>query len=269
MQGTITMTKADPVTIHTYTAPEAGWRATSHLVELSTQLLLVDTPLRPDLAREVLDHAQSVGKPISRLYISHAHPDHYATACLVDAPAYALAEVRERIAQVGSRAIPGAYLLTGNADIQPPAVRAIDHVLEPGEEVIDGVRFRFESVGPAEVADQLVISLPEQAVLIVQDLVYNDVHAFLGERRFDEWIAALTALEARPHDVVLPGHGLPGDRRVYGAARAYLTVAKAAHAEAEGPDDLNARLVDAYPDHTGTAMQPVQNYYLYPTKATP
>src|SRR5215510_14851067 len=119
MQGTITVTKADPVTIHTYTAPESGWRANSHLIELPTQLILVDTPLRPDLTWEVLDHAQTLGKPVSRLYLSHAHPDHFAGASLVDAPAYALAAVRARINQTATMVIPGAYLLTGTTDIEP------------------------------------------------------------------------------------------------------------------------------------------------------
>jgi hypothetical protein len=30
MQGTLTRTVADSVTIHTYTAPEQGWRVNSH-----------------------------------------------------------------------------------------------------------------------------------------------------------------------------------------------------------------------------------------------
>jgi glyoxylase-like metal-dependent hydrolase (beta-lactamase superfamily II) len=55
----------------------------------------------------------------SRLYISHAHPDHFAGASLVDAPAHALAAVRDRINQTATMVIPGAYLLTGTTDIEP------------------------------------------------------------------------------------------------------------------------------------------------------
>jgi hypothetical protein len=37
MQGTITVTPAGAATIHTYTAPETGWRANSHVIELASQ----------------------------------------------------------------------------------------------------------------------------------------------------------------------------------------------------------------------------------------
>jgi hypothetical protein len=69
MNGTITLTRGGQVTIHTYTAPEAGWRSASHLIELATQLILVDVPLTAADTREVLVHAAGLGKPITRIYI--------------------------------------------------------------------------------------------------------------------------------------------------------------------------------------------------------
>lgn len=71
-------------------------------------------------------------------------------------------------------------------------------------------------------------------------------------------------LEARPYDVILAGHGLPGDRRIYDADRRYLAVARNAVAEAAGPVDLNRRLEAAFPAYGGTAMQGLQNFYLLP-----
>src|SRR5215467_37149 len=76
MQGTVTVTSAGAATIHTYTAPETGWRANSHVIELASQAVLFDAPLIEEHAREVLMVAGSLGKPVTRLYISHAHPDH-------------------------------------------------------------------------------------------------------------------------------------------------------------------------------------------------
>jgi hypothetical protein len=66
LEGTITVTTAGRVNVHTYVAPERGWRASSHLIELPGQVVLFDLPLTLDLAREVLDHATAIGKPISR-----------------------------------------------------------------------------------------------------------------------------------------------------------------------------------------------------------
>ncbi|MCF3130623.1 MBL fold metallo-hydrolase [Streptomyces olivochromogenes] len=262
MLGTITTTKTDAVTVHTYTAPESGWRASSHLIELPGQLVLVDTPLLPALTGELLAYAADLGKPIARLYVSHAHPDHYAGISLINAPAYALAPVRQTVNEFGAAHLQGAYLMTGHPDIETSSPH-IGFAVEAGEEIIDGVRFSFEPVSHAEAGDQLTIGLPDDAILIAQDVVFNGVHAFLGEKKFDAWIEALDALEARPYEVVLPGHGLPGDRGLYAATRAYLTVARDAVGAADGPADLNRRLISAYPNHTGTAMQPVQNYFLF------
>ena len=72
MNGTLTVTRGDHVAIHTHTAAETGWRATSHVIELASQRILADTPLLPAHTNEVLDHATELGKPITRAYISHA-----------------------------------------------------------------------------------------------------------------------------------------------------------------------------------------------------
>jgi hypothetical protein len=63
LEGTVTVTTAGRVKVHTYLAPERGWRATSQLIELPGQIVLFDLPLTLDLTREVLDHAVAIGNP--------------------------------------------------------------------------------------------------------------------------------------------------------------------------------------------------------------
>jgi glyoxylase-like metal-dependent hydrolase (beta-lactamase superfamily II) len=265
MEGTVTVTPAGAAIIHTYTAPETGWRVNSHIVELSTQLVLFDTQLTPGYAHEVLKVAASLGKPIARLYISHAHPDHFVGASVIDAPSFALASVKELIDGSGDVRIERAYQNTpGHDGAGPVKSRPVDHIVGAGQETIDGVRFTFEAVADAETTEQLMIGLPDAGVLLAQDVAYHQVHLFIGEHAFDTWTAAITALEAAPYDVILPGHGLPGDRGIYAADRRYLAVARQAVAEATGPEDLNRRLEAAFPEYGGTAMQGLQNFYLFP-----
>jgi glyoxylase-like metal-dependent hydrolase (beta-lactamase superfamily II) len=272
MQGTITVTPAGAATIHTYTAPETGWRANSHLIELASQVVLFDVPLTEEYAREVLAVAEGLGKPVTRLYISHAHPDHFASAVLIAAPSYALGPVKDLIDRSGDLRIRRGYACTpGHAGVPLPMSRPVDHALQPGqEETLDGVLLRFEAVANAETDSQLAIALPGAGVLISQDVLYNGVHLFLGEHAFGAWQAAITTLEALPYETIIPGHGLPrGDglpagRSIYAANRKYLTVAARAFAEVAGPADLNQRLPAAFPSYGGTAMQGLQNFYLYP-----
>jgi glyoxylase-like metal-dependent hydrolase (beta-lactamase superfamily II) len=268
MQGTVSQTPGNQLTVHTYTAPELGWRANTHIIELPTQLVLFDAQLTPTYAREVVAIATALRKPIARLYISHAHPDHFAGAGDIDAPTYALASVKELIDRSGDLRIERGYQYTpGHADTEPVASRPIDHVVEAGEEVIDGVRFSFEPIEDAETTEQLAIGLPSERMLIAPDVLYHGVHLFIGEHAFDAWEAAIARLEARPYDIILPGHGLPGDRAIYDAQRAYLVVAREAFAQASGPDDLNHRLEVAFPEYGGSAMQGLQNFYLFPERA--
>jgi len=271
MQGTITVTPSGAATVHTYTAPETGWRANSHVIELPSQAVLFDVPLTEEYAREVLAVADSLGKPLTRLYISHAHPDHFAGAALVETPSYALGPVKDLIDRSGDLRIQRGYACTpGHRGVPLPPSRPVDHAVAPGaEETLDGIRLRFEAVPQAETDSQLAIALPDAGVLITQDVLYNGVHMFLGEHAFDAWQAAITTLEALPYETIIPGHGLPrGDglpdgRAIYAANREYLAVAAKAFADASGPSDLNQRLEQAFPSHGGTAMQGLQNFYLY------
>jgi hypothetical protein len=77
-------------------------------------------------------------------------------------------------------------------------------------------------------------------------VIYHGVGSFIGEQNLATWCIALDLLESRPYHTVLPGHGLPGDRQLYAAAKAYLATA-AEFAAAAGPGDLNRRLAAAYP----------------------
>jgi glyoxylase-like metal-dependent hydrolase (beta-lactamase superfamily II) len=265
MHGTVSVTAAGAAIVHTYTAPEIGWRVNSHVIELATQLVLFDAQLTPAYASEVLGVAASLGKAITRLYISHAHPDHFAGASYVDAPSYALPSVKDLVDRSGDVRIERGYRYTpGHDDAEPVRSRPVDHVVDAGQEVIDGVRFSFEPIVDAETTEQLMIGLPDARVLLAQDVAYNGVHLFIGEHAFDAWESAIATLEARPYDVILPGHGLPGDRAIYDANRDYLAAARTALAGATGPEDLSRRLEAAFPAYGGMAMQGLQNYYLFP-----
>jgi glyoxylase-like metal-dependent hydrolase (beta-lactamase superfamily II) len=267
MNGTIIVTPGQRLSVHTYVADDAGWQATSHLIELASQVILVDTPLTVGDGQEVLDYSANLGKPITRVYVSHAHPDHYAGIGLFDAPLYAVASVRETINTIGMQRIVNINNLTGGGELAVPDLKEIKHTVESGEEIIDGVRFSFEHVGSAEAADQLVIDLLDEGILVAQDLVFNRVHAFLAEQHFDDWSAALDEFEARGHSTVLAGHGKPGNRSLFEETRTYLSAARAALAVSSGAEDLNQRLDSLYPEHGGRGMQSVQNYFLFANKS--
>ena len=90
MQGRITVTQAGSLKIHTFTAPEKGWQVNSHIIDLPSQLLVIDAQYLLPYAREVVSYALQLQKPITRLYVSHYHPDHLLGAVAFSAPIAAM-----------------------------------------------------------------------------------------------------------------------------------------------------------------------------------
>src|SRR5215510_8571808 len=153
MQGIWTVAHG-PVPIHTYTAPEDGWLVTSHIVELPSQLLVVDAHYALPFAREIIRHATALVKPITRLYVTHYHPDHLLGAAAFEAPLFTLASVAEKIGRAGNRVAREEHEKVGD-DI-PTAARQPDRQINEGEEIIDGVRVDHRLLRTAETEDALI-----------------------------------------------------------------------------------------------------------------
>lgn len=124
-----------------------------------------------------------------------------------------------------------------------------------GEEV-------FEAVSGGEAAGELLVKLPEQRVLIAQDLVYNDVHLYLGNNDIAGWRQVIDSLAAESgYDTILAGHGLPTGPEVYDEVRRYLADAR----ELLGDDGeaYKKASVDRYPSHVGPFIIDIANRSLF------
>jgi glyoxylase-like metal-dependent hydrolase (beta-lactamase superfamily II) len=239
MLGTTTVSQHGGMRVHTYTAPDDGWRVNTHILELTRQLLVIDAQYTLPYAREVLAYAQTLGKPISRLYITHYHPDHLLGAVVFQVPVYALAEVKAKIEAVGDRVASEEHEKC--RDIVAPYPERPGHVVVPGIEKIDGTRVEFIRLQHAETENALMIALPDQGILITQDLVYHHVHVFVGEKAFDTWTRALEAYREVGYAKILPGHGLPGGPELYDEMLYYLSVVRDEYSKGENGEGNSSR----------------------------
>jgi glyoxylase-like metal-dependent hydrolase (beta-lactamase superfamily II) len=261
MFGTITTTTRPEITVHTYTSPEDGLEATTHIVELASQLLIVDTQYALPYAAEAFEFAKNLAKPITRVFVSHDHPDHWFGSATFEAPIYALQATKDAIAAAGEAMAVNSHANLGG--LVPAHAIIPTHVVTPGEETIDGVRFVFEQFDGVESEALLVISAPDAGIVFAQDLVYNNLHLYIVEGHLDGWAAGIDALKTRRFDVVLPGHGLPGGSEQYDFVLAYLTAAKPLLASATTGDELKQGLVSAFPDAGGQGLLDIQNGYIF------
>lgn len=264
MQGKLGHTSSAGVTVHTYTAPSDGWTVNSHVIELPDQLVVIDAQYMLPFAAEVVEFAATLGKPITRLYITHFHPDHLLGAAAFTAPIYALPEVTAKIRAIGDL-IACEEHAKHNSVIPDHAEKPSETVL-PGEEMIGGTPFIFMELRHAETEHALVVGLPEQGVLITQDLLYNRVHVFLGEKSFATWHEALDRYEALPYTKILPGHGAPSGKDLFTNMREYLTTAKKEYLANDTAEAFVERMRAAFPTHDGDVLLHHQLRFLFPKK---
>jgi glyoxylase-like metal-dependent hydrolase (beta-lactamase superfamily II) len=262
MLGTITVSQHGRMWVHTYTAPDDGWCVNTHILEFTTQLLVIDAQCTLPYAREVLAYAQALGKPISRHYITHYHPDHLLGAVVFQVPLYALAEVKAKIEAVGDRVASEEHEKCGDR-VASYAERP-SHIVMPGIEAIEGTRIEFIRLQHAETENALIIAFPDQRILITQDLVYHRVHCFVGEKAFDTWARALEAYRELGYGTILPGHGSPGGPELYDEMLHYLSVVRDEFSKAADGEDLKRRLFAAFPDYGGRLMVDHEMRFLFP-----
>lgn len=230
--ATVDRSDRGAVTVHTYTNPEAGFGNTTTIIESENALVLIDAHFSEESAAEFRAYADSLGKPIDRLIITHEHPDHIG----------GVEPVFSDVTSMSSAGVIEAAAAAGTT---------IDEVIEAGEETIDGIRYVFDVYDDAEAPEQVVTHLPDDGVISVGDLVYNEYHFFMTPE-FDNWLVILDELAARDGiELVLPGHGFPGGPEAFDDARDYLSTARDAYADSTDGDTFSAAMVTAYPDRPG------------------
>jgi glyoxylase-like metal-dependent hydrolase (beta-lactamase superfamily II) len=250
MQGKVVITKAEPVNLHTYIASEGSLLVTSHIVETENSLLIVDTQFLQTFAREFRAYADSLGKSIDRVILSHQHPDHWFGANqFTDVPFVSTTAIAEGAqATLDSGIIEFQTGIYGESEV-PSEANLPEGGLEAGEETIDGVTIAFDIYNDAEAPEHLVLRLPEARTVIVQDLVYNNAHFFpLGNN--PNWIATLEemrSLAGEGYDTLLAGHGVPTSLGDLDEAIDYLTFLEETLQDAETPEEVVSAMQARYP----------------------
>ena len=242
--------KSGDVRIHTFISSYEGNNIANatHIIESKNTLVIVDGQFLKPYAKQLRAYADSLGKPIDRLYISHRHPDHWfgVSAAFGDVAIYALPEVIEFLKENGetSRA---DHIPRMGADVVPETVVIPQYTAKSGVEIIDGVTYIFDRVVDTEIDFLLTIKLPELGIYITQDLIYSGTHLYLT-KDLDHWIQLLDAMLTSDYEIFLPGHGLPADKKEVAENIKYLSAAKEAIANGLTDDSFKEFMLNRFPN---------------------
>jgi glyoxylase-like metal-dependent hydrolase (beta-lactamase superfamily II) len=260
-----TVTQNKNVKVHTYMSPAAMFANTSHIIELHNELIIVDGQFFAPYALELKKFTDSIGKPITRFYISHDHPDHYIGFgdAFPNVKVYALAETKAAIEQTGQGVLEQRQAQFGPmiaTKLNKPAV-----IQQPGEETIGNTKFIFEKSLNNESAVSLVIKLPELGVYIAQDIVYNKIHLFI-EGDTKGWENALRKImKEKTYKIVLSGHGKEGGKHLLKENLRYLSFVNKTILASKNKEEFKTAIIKKYPDYGGEQLVDIYlNYYLKP-----
>ena len=199
-------------------AAEADKGANVAWFVVSDGVVVVDSGNDEATARLALEKiAETTGKPVRHLVITHAHGDHANGAAVFAAAgaeivchengAAAITSVLRRPGAATTKASPGVLAISDRLAFFGGSRRAAVYYL-----------------GPGHTTGDLIVLLPEDRILFAGDLVVNGRLPYLQSPDADPqgWEQILVRLTALDVEKVFPGHGKVGTRQSIADSLAYL-----------------------------------------------
>jgi glyoxylase-like metal-dependent hydrolase (beta-lactamase superfamily II) len=241
------------VKIHTFVSSEPFISNATHIIETKNSLVIIDGQFVVPYAMQFRAYADSLNKPIARVYLSHDHPDHFfgLGAAFADCEIYALPETIKFLKEYGEAIRSQSAQAYGPLVTEKLAIP--QHEITEGTETIDGLKYEYVIHKHTETEYHLSIKLPEINIFIVQDLIYSGAHVYIT-KDLDNWMNQLRSFIDSDYGLFLAGHGEPADKKEIQNNIDYLQKAKELLADNPKPEDFKKALLDAFPNRTGAAV---------------
>jgi glyoxylase-like metal-dependent hydrolase (beta-lactamase superfamily II) len=242
--------------IKVFTSPDDQFWVNSVIVEGEQEVMLVDAQLTKTSAEKVLQEIKATKKPLSIIYITHEHADHFL-GLEVFREAYpgvriiANSAVTNRINQVYQEKIDKWKKILGSG--------ATSHVV--AIEKFDGNFIEFESSRievlkniQGDTDENTMLWIPGQRILIAGDVLFNNMHVYTAETDSTargKWLDSLKKIRELKPSVVIPGHSkvaAPLDASTaVDFTENYLLVFEEELKKAKDPDSLINAMKERFP----------------------
>src|ERR1700682_888951 len=242
--------------IKVFTSPDDQFWTNSVIIEGEHEVMLVDAQLTKTSAEKVLQEIRETKKPLSIIYVTHEHADHFLGLEVLK-EAYpgvriiANSAVTDRINKVYHEKIDKWKKILGSG--------ATSHAV--AIEKFDGNFIEFETSKievlkniQGDTDENTMLWIPGQGILIAGDVLFNDMHVYTAEtdsKARGKWLNSLQKIRELKPSVVIPGHSKVGAPLDAGTAldftENYLLVFEEELKKAKDADSLINTMQDIFP----------------------
>jgi len=228
----------------------------SIIIEGTHEVMLVDAQLTKTNAEKVLQEIKAKKKPLSIIYITHEHADHFLglevfKKAYPEARILANSKVVDRINKVYQEKIDKWKGILG-AD-------ATSHTVVISKYDDNFIRFENSKIEilknvQGDTDANTMLWLPGQKALIAGDVLFNDLHVYTAETDMTarkRWLNTLNTIRELKPAAVIPGHskvGAPIDATsALTFTEKYLLTFEEELGKAKEPDDLIKAMREKFP----------------------
>jgi glyoxylase-like metal-dependent hydrolase (beta-lactamase superfamily II) len=242
--------------IKVFTSPDDQFWVNSVIIEGADGVMLVDAQLTKTSAEKVLQEIRETKKPLSIIYATHEHADHFL-GLEVFKEAYpgvrimANSAVTDRINKVYQEKVDKWKKILGSgATSQVVAIEKFDgNFIEFENSTIELLK---DVQGDTD--ENTMLWIPGQRILIAGDVLFNNMHVYTAEtdsKARGKWLNSINKIRELKPSVVIPGHskvGAPLDASsAVDFTENYLLVFEEELKKAKDPDSLIDAMKERFP----------------------
>jgi glyoxylase-like metal-dependent hydrolase (beta-lactamase superfamily II) len=201
--------------IKVFTSSDDQFWTNSVIIEGEHEVMLVDAQLTKTSAEKVLQEINATKKPLSIIYVTHEHADHFL-GLEVFKEAYpevriiANSAVTDRINKVYQERIDKWKRILGTgATSHAVAIEKFDrNFIE-----FEGARIEVLKNIQGDTDENTMLWIPGQRILIAGDVLFNNMHVYTAEtdsKARGKWLNSLNKIRELKPAVVIPGHSKVG-----------------------------------------------------------
>jgi glyoxylase-like metal-dependent hydrolase (beta-lactamase superfamily II) len=201
--------------IKVFTSPDDQFWANSVIIEGTHEVILVDAQLTKTGAEKVLQEIRETKKPLSLIYITHEHADHFLglqvfREAFPGVRIIANSAVTDRINKVYQEKVDKWKKILGSgATSQAVAIEKFDgNFIE-----FEGSKIELFKDVQGDTDENTMLWIPGQRVLISGDVLFNNMHVYTAEtdsKAREKWLNSISKIRELKPSVVIPGHSKVG-----------------------------------------------------------